>query len=360
MRKLSIRDVGRALGLDLPPVGKKGKCPFRKHKRKDKTFRVFRAKGSGDELWKCWSCDPPDNVGDAIGLYARHENVDRTSAIEALKKQGFEGPTGGRPPPYRPSRSSSRPQRPTCDIPVTGTNTGPFLSLDIRRWRAWRSNGSATIEDFARTRRIRSATMREHDVVEVDRDVVGFGYRDPDTLVPCRVKVRPLKRKAFWIEPRCKDPDSDARARSPLYLAHELPLIIGPDAAVVIVEGEVDALTIKDIGIQSVVSLPDGDASAGTVNIEPIAAGYRAWLVATDLDDAGHEAYLKLRKRAWPLGIEVARVRWCKLVEQETGEELVQYKDANEARVAGDFSRADFERCFAKATEEAWGCALLP
>jgi hypothetical protein len=360
MRKLSIRDVGRVLGLDLPPVGKKGRCPFRQHKRKDKTFRVFRAKGSGDELWKCWSCDPPDNVGDAIGLYARHENMDRASAIEVLKRQGFEGPAGGRPPPRRQPRSSSGPRRPTCDIPVAGTNTGPFLSLDIKRWRSWRTNGAESIEAFAQARRIRAVTMREHDVVEVQRDVVGFGYRDPDTLVPCRVKVRPLKRKTFWIEPRCKDPDSEARARSPLYLAHELPLVLSPDAAVVIVEGELDALTLKDVGIRNVVSLPDGDASAGTVSVEPIAAGYRVWLVATDLDDPGHEAYLKLRKRAWPLGIEVARVRWSQLVQQETGEELVTYKDANEARMEGDFSREDFERCFAKATEEALGCVLLP
>jgi hypothetical protein len=359
MRNLTIRDVGRLLGLELPPVGKKGKCPFRQHKRKDKTFRVFRAKNSGDELWKCWSCDPPDNVGDAIGLYARHENMDRRSALEALRRQGFDTP-GGAPPRRRPPRTSSKPRRPVCDIPVCGTFTGPFLSLDIGRWRAWRSNGFETVERFALSRRIRPETMREHDVIEVERDVVGFGYRNPDNLAPCRVKVRPLKRKTFWIEPRSRDPDSEARARSPLYLAHDLPAVTSPDQAVVIVEGEVDALTLRDAEFSHVVSLPDGDASAGTVSIEPIAAGYRAWLVATDDDEPGHEAYLKLRKRAWPLGIDVARVRWCALVEDETGEELVRYKDANEALTAGGFGRADFERCFARATEEAFGCALLP
>jgi hypothetical protein len=247
-----------------------------------------------------------------------------------------------------------------CDIPVTGSFEGPFLSLDLNRWRAWRSNGSEAVAEFAARRGVRPVTLKDHDVVQVERDVVGFGYRDPNTNIPCRVKVRPLHRKTFWIEPRCRDPESGARARAPLYLAHDLPVHRGLNDVAVIVEGEVDALTLKDVGFRHVVSLPDGDCSANTVNVEPICAGYRAWLVATDDDDPGDEAYLKLLKRGRPLGIDVARVRWCALVKQETGEELVRYKDANEALVAGRFRREDFERCFVKATEAAFGCTLLP
>lgn len=359
MRKLTIAEVGRLLGVQLPAPGGKSKCPFQEHRRKDKTFRVFKSKRTGDDLWKCWSCDAPNNVGDAISLYARFQNLDRNAALDQLRSRGFETP-GRTGPSRRPPPRAAPPRQPVCDIPVVGSFEGPFLPLDLTRWRSWRSNGSEAIEEFAARRGVGIDTFKEHDVVQVEPGVVGFGYRDPDTMVPCRVKIRPLRRKTYWIEPRNRDPESGARAMSPLYLAHKLPIHRGLDDAVVIVEGEVDALTLKDVGFQHVVSLPDGDCSANTVNVEPIAAGYRAWLVATDGDDPGNEAYLKLLKRGRPLGIDVARIEWCAIVEQETGDEFVRYKDANEALVAGGFGRADFERCFVKATEAAFGCTLLP
>ena len=64
MRKLAVAEVGRLLGLELPGPGGKARCPFRDHRRKDKTFRVFKSKRTGDELWKCWSCDSPENIGE--------------------------------------------------------------------------------------------------------------------------------------------------------------------------------------------------------------------------------------------------------------------------------------------------------
>jgi hypothetical protein len=359
VRKLAIAEVGRLLGLKLPGPGGKARCPFRDHRRKDKTFRVFKSNRTGDELWKCWSCDAPDNIGDAVALYARIQNVDRKVALEQLQERGYETHTR-RSRPRRPAPRQARSHRPVCEVPVGGSFEGPFLALDLNHWRAWRSNGAESIAEFAARRRVRPATLRDNDVVQIKRGVIGFGYRDPDTLIPCRVKVRPLHRKTFWIEPRCKDPESGARARSPLYLAHALPDERGMNDVAVIVEGEVDALTLKDQGFQHVVSLPDGDHSANTVNVEPIASGYRAWLVATDYDEPGYEAYLKLRKRAWPLGIDVARVEWCALVEDDGREELVHYKDANEALIDGGFRRADFERCFVKASEAAFGCTLMP
>lgn len=354
---MTIAEVGRLLGLKLPVAGKKGYCPFRKHKRKDKTFRVFKSKQTGDEIYKCWSCDPPGNVGDAIAMFAQLENIDRRAAFHELQRLDFAVPSHREPVSSRSSHSSRR--EPV--VPMYGSHDGPFLELDMKDWRRWKKLSNGLLLAFAEQRRLSSQLLRKLDVVEVERRCIGFGYRHPDTLLPCRVKVRNIDKKMFWIEPRG---DDDRKACAPLYLAHDLErdLTVNSVAmysqrgarAVIITEGEVDALTLRQMGYRNVVSLPDGAASANQVDLEPIMS-FTHWLVATDADVEGNRAYSELRQRSYQSTNQVGRLRWCRLVgNRRDGEEVQEYKDANEALVAG-FERDDFEFCIKRASESFFG-----
>lgn len=337
-RRLTIESVAAMFGRSVPPVGKRSLCVIRKHKRADKSFSVFQSR-DGVPLWKCHSCDSPDNVGDAVKLYALLTGQDRKAAWNDLREQGYEVPgmkDGPREPVQRP--------RPRA-IPIQGAEAPQkqIVPLDPRRWDELRSNRMGAVERFALARGLDPDYLRELDVVDVARDAVGFGYRDPKTGGGCRVKVRAIERKAFWIEPR----GEGATALSPLYLAHDLRS--ESDAPyVVVVEGEVDALTLRCFGIRQVVSLPDGASSASKVDLSPLWYRSAVVLSATDADSEGDKAHRDLFGRVMGMGRQIARVRWV-------GRDGRAWKDANEALVEGAFSREDFVRCLEQAASQLLG-----
>jgi len=343
--QVTLWDVGRMFGVKIPALGgAAAECPFRDHRKRKRNFRVFSSK-DGTPLYKCWSCDPPGNVGDAVGLFSRLANITRAQACKELRERGYEVP-GGRS--FRGDDvRSSQPRRsyvkPVPSVPVNGDRTSSVLNLPKKLWQTYRDQRNGAVVDFARARGLDEKLLRDHDVLDVDHGVVGFGYRNPSTGMPCRVKCRALEDKRFWIYPKPKEGEQ-GKALAPLYLAHDLDPF-APQQTVVIVEGEVDALTLRK-WFRNVVSLPDGASSASRVDLLPIARNCACWLVATDADADGHKAYLELMKRARPLMIPTYRVEFCKLYEQDTGEELVRYKDANEACLQGGFSEEDFRYCF--------------
>jgi hypothetical protein len=202
----------------------------------------------------------------------------------------------------------------------------------MRVWRGYKALGHAAIERFARERHIDPQVMLNNDVVQVNDRAIGFGYRDPETLAPCRIKVRTIDKKSFWIEPR----GDGGVALSPLYLAHDLNGCRG----VILTEGELDALTLRGIGMHNVVSLPDGVESAGLVSVDPLAR-YDIWLVSFDDDDPGRAAYKVMRERARRWGKAAVRLVW------RDGQ--TSYKDANEAASAGKdrgwFDQRVFDLC---------------
>ena len=339
-RKLGIAEVARLVGRQVPVVGKRGFCPIRKHKRADKTFSVF-VSSNGTMLWKCFSCDPPDNVGDAVKLYAVLTGQDRKQAWVDLKDRGFEVP-GLKDGPSQPV---SRPAPKV--IPIQGrVESKNVIKLDSKRWEELRRKRLGAVDDFALARGLDPDLLRELDVVDMSETAVGFGYRDPATREPCRVKARAIDKKTFWIEPRAREGEAGT-ALSPLYLGHD---IVRADANpfVVVVEGEVDALTLRAFGIGSAVSLPDGASSAAKVDLTPL--WYRSPLVlsATDADDEGDRAHRDLFARVSGMGKQIARVRW----QSQAGE---VFKDANDALLQGGFSREDFLRCLEGAASQLRG-----
>jgi hypothetical protein len=284
-------------------------------------------------------------VGDAVALYATLSNVDRKTAWHELRDRGYAVPGAES---YRGNDEFvARPIK--RRVPVRGVDdVREILPFDLGSWRKMAESRLGAVERFASMRGLDAEVLRRCDVVDVADDVVGFGYRDPYTSLPCRVKCRPLYRKTFWIEPRPSE-GVEAKALGPLYLAHDLDIQrkrfgqAGPHA--VIVEGEVDALTLMSLGFKNVVSLPDGCGSASKVSLEPISPCV-LWLVSTDADEEGERAYREIRARGWALSLTVARVTW------KLGDEC--FKDANDALVGG-MRRDDFVACLGGAAEYALG-----
>lgn len=344
--------MGRLFGLKLPAVGKRGTCPIREHKRHDRTFTVFKAP-SGDILWRCYSCDSP-NSGDAVSLYGALAGLTNVEAFKELIDKGLierDRKEGSRESSSRESYQQARVREVT---PLSGDRgSRPILPLDRATWRRWKAAANGAVSAFAAKRGLSVETMIEHDVVQVNGNAIGFGYRDPATMVPCRVKVRSVDRKQFYIEPRGPGGDDARKALAPLYLAHELPQLCSPKRSVVITEGEIDCLTLKHHGFVNVVSLPDGADSAAKVDLTPLSVGYHYWLIATDADEAGSKAYGVLRQRALANGIRPVRIYWRAVVDGE----LVTYKDANDALLGG-FGRDDFETAIQRSAERGIGYKL--
>jgi len=339
--KITIREVGRLCGVALPSAPGKAQCPIRKHKRDDKTFRVFLSR-SGDEIWKCWSCDEPENVGDAVALYGQLKQLDRKDAWRQLRDMGYEVPGADRLRPIASARPAASAQVSTKPkIGVRGARNDRVLALPKARLDEWSSLPDEHVNRFLRSRGFsESFDHRSYGVIAMPADCVGFVYVDPMTGTPCRVKVRAIREKRFWNEPRPDPAQPGAKAVAPLWLADRLSLALTPLDSIVITEGELDALALVSVGISNVVSLPDGSASATTVSLEPLCGIFRNWYVAVDQDESGEKAWRYLRDRARDSGAEAFRVAWATL----DGDDVRHFKDANEALAAG-FARADFVRC---------------
>jgi 5S rRNA maturation endonuclease (ribonuclease M5) len=356
---LTIQGVGAMFSLRLPSPPGRCKCPFRKHKRaQDKTFRVFVGRG-GVSLVKCWSCSDGeadgDNCGDAVWLYSKLAGISRKEAWLKLKSDGYAVPgmrEDGQPHDHRPTPPPRREEKKA--LGAAGAPTGEVLPLDPAKLATWSTIDTGALAEFSMERCISIDVLRRNGVIEMPSRTIGFVYSDR-AGAPCRVKIRPLDRKTFWIEPRGVPEKPGAKALAPLYLAERLPPreVAGSYEWVAIVEGEVDALSLKAAGIENTVSLPDGYASAATVNILPLHNRYNVVFLATDKDDDGEKAARMLRERCAMARVLVARVRFQRT---EAGE-LQTYKDANDALCAG-FTRDDFLRCFEFAASEQLGLKL--
>lgn len=353
-RSLTVRDVGRMFGFDLPSPGSgrrsRSKCPMRQHQRHDPTFGVFLARDTGKEMFKCWSCDAPNNKGDAVQLYALLAGVDRLAAWRRLGEEGFA--VGGaddsrRHRDEREQRAYAESQKDTAHaIPIEGTRPQKILEFDYKKWEHWRRINTGELDRFAELRGMTGEFLRSHGVIEMGGPYIGFVYFDPKTKEPVRIKVRGTKEKRFWIEPRPPKGDtSGARTLDVMYMGDELSQVGTFVKACVIVEGELDSLSLASCNVFNVVSLPDGSASALTADLRPLSP-YNTWLVAMDDDPPGDEAYQVLVRRGWKR--TVLRVKWKKIIDGE----VVSFKDANDALVRGNFNRPDFLHCLQLPAED--------
>lgn len=339
--KLTVAEAARLAGVAVPSVvPAKCFCPLRKHKRTDKTFRVFKG-ADGKDLWKCWSCDDPENAGDALKLYCILTGKERKAAWNEMRERGYDvGQKTDDSRIYRPSTYvSAAPVTPRRFV-ETRRVPSETLALDMRQLELWKANDMARVEEYLRSRGIPHQAWHEWGILSMGGDYMGFLYRDPDTGRPCRVKVRGMREKRFWNEPRASQEKPDAKAKAPLWLADRLV----PGKPAILVEGEVDALSLAVLGLPNVISLPDGAESAATVDLTPLRDSCDLWIVATDDDEPGEKAWQTLLQRAQGTGHVAVRRRWSR-------DDGASFKDANEALQAG-FGREDFLRCITTAEDD--------
>ncbi len=351
-RELTIQAVGGMFGFNLPPTGKRAKCPIRKHKNPGLHFGIFEM--DGRSLFKCHACSEPGNIGDAVALYAKLANVDRKQAWKTLKDEGYAVP-GHDDPRFARDANGERSQEPrrreapplrVGPPPVDGVKPKTVLPMNQKTWAEWHKLRTGALAKYAADRGLTEEVCRKLDMIDVvGGDVVGFTYHDPETGKPCRVKIRTIgKEKRFWCEPRPAEGQQGAKALAPLYLAH----LLKPSASneVVIVEGEIDAVSLTSVGFPNVVSLPDGSSSAKTVDLQPLFDRFKTWLLATDGDGPGEQAAAELSRRALKCGADPVRVLWGRT--EGTNGDVQAYKDANDALKAG-FDRDDFLACLEAA-----------
>lgn len=161
---------------------------------------------------------------------------------------------------------------------------------------------------------------------------VVFRYRDSSGAF-LYDKFRPLgDKKVFWRMPRGRP--------SALYGLADLPK--GDRSRVIIVEGELDLHALRAIGIEAVVSVPDGAGSRLTADLLAPLAEYRHVLIASDADDPGEELARRLRQELGP--------RRCRRVVFRDGDGL--FKDANDALKTG-WTRERFETAIGSTPGEA-------
>lgn len=139
-------------------------------------------------------------------------------------------------------------------------------------------------------------------------------------------KHRALDTKAFWRKP--------AGTKSVLYGLETLS--DSDPERVIVVEGELDAHTLRSVGISAVVSVPDGCGSKLDPDCLAPLAFFREVVIATDIDEPGDELAARLARALGP--DRCLRARFA----TEKG------KDANDALRSG-WGRDDFEAAIAAA-----------
>jgi hypothetical protein len=345
-------DIVRLIARSVPLTRRGGEyvtlCPF--HSERTPSMTVIPKKNA----FYCFGCAIGGSPIDWVMKYEQRsfrEAVDRICELENVDVTS---------PRYVPVHAELRLDRTTV---LRGRrNVNGVLPLDQDQWLAWHEARTGSVDRFAEARGLSGDVLRNHDVVDVGPEWIGFTYFNPETGEPCMVKVRSVEGKKFFLAPRPPkepdQPDVNARALMPVYLGHDLRLI--PQEAVQVVtitEGEVDALTLRSAGLRNVVSLPQGAGSAKHVDLMPLFS-FTAWLISTDTDTEGENAANVLRARARSIGVDAIRVRWTRSVSGVLGDEVVIYKDANDMLKDGA-TPDDFLRC-ARAALQGYFMGLEP
>jgi twinkle protein len=189
---------------------------------------------------------------------------------------------------------------------------------------------SEQIREYFASRQISVDTLQRNGVMQTRRNnkaVIAFTYRRTGKIVNC--KYRNLQ-KLYWQEKNAE--------KVPYGLDD-----IKEARAIIIVEGEIDKLSMEEAGYKNCISVPDGaPIKVSTKDLPPIEKDKKyeyLWnfkeyfdqasriILATDADEPGHALAEELARR---LGRERCwRVTWPR--KSETTNELC--KDANEVLI---------------------------
>lgn len=259
-----------------------GLCPF--HSEKSPSFTVNQAKG----IYKCFGCG---KSGDSIQFIIEHQNTTYVTAIEILaKKYGIE---------------------------VEETSSKKDYIKPVQRLEKL---DAKKIEFFEKERLISNDTLLRMKVTEgvewmpqfeKEVSVICFNYFRNEELI--NIKYRGPK-KAFKL------------SKNSELIFYNLDALRGESVGI-IVEGEIDTLTLVECGIYNVCGVPNGTPPKGSnMNLEYLNNCWEDFakldkvIIAVDNDEVGK--YLKEE-----LGRRIGKEK-CKVVTYPEG-----CKDANEILV---------------------------
>ena len=193
--------------------------------------------------------------------------------------------------------------------------TDKHYELPSQEWQNYTNLSDKLVKWIGEERKIRQETLIKFGITEEvyyqpkhNKEVnnIVFNYFEGETLVNKKYRSG---AKAF----------TQSKGGKPIL--YNINSAIDADE-VWIVEGEFDALALSEVGIESVVSIPNGanDADDYWINSEPYLKDVKRFIIATDNDQKGIEVREKIAQR-------LGRYR-CEFVE-------FQNKDANDDLKSG-------------------------
>jgi DNA primase len=299
------------------------RCPF--HEERTPSFAIETKPGGG---WRCFGCG---EKGDAAGLLMRLRGMTFPEARAALT--GRDLPTGrqagGRTDPARrpfvarqvgKTGHASSPKKP----PGVGTSEpdgacrhDEFAALiDDAAARLWAPEGVDALAEL-RGRGLSDDVIRATSLGYTPR-AAGVPWNPPGVVIPYLRAAR-----VVWLKVRASDgwrgafPEAN---RPPKYIGLKQPcpgLYPGPEViragrAVVVVEGELDALCLTSVLGDAAAVVTLGGASAGpTPEALRCLLGASPWLLALDGDAAGDRAAAGWPERARRVRPPEPHKDWC-------------------------------------------------
>jgi twinkle protein len=207
-------------------------------------------------------------------------------------------------------------------ISIRDKNERPEKSYELppQNWQNFTSLSDKFVKWISSERKIRQETLIKFGITEEvyyqpkhgkEVNNIVFNYFEGNELVNKKYRSG---AKAF----------TQSKGGKPIL--YNINSVIGSDE-VWIVEGEFDVLALSEIGLESVVSIPNGanDADDYWINSEPYIKDISKFVIATDNDTKGIEVREKIAQR-------LGRYR-CEFVE-------FKGKDANDDLISGDLSNS--------------------
>lgn len=233
-------------------------CPF--HNEKSPSFKVSKAK----QIYKCFGCG---KTGDAIAFVREHEKVGYPEAVRIIAALlNIEVRDEGPKPVYqRPKHSPT-----------------PVLNGMVEYFKG-RGISEKTVQAFGITQSVEWMHKAQAQV-----PVINFNYFLNGELI--NVKYRG-EGKDFKL------------AKGAELIFYNLDAV-KDSKAVIIVEGEMDALAIHEAGLTEVISVPNGAAKSGSNsnlkyldNCAGLFGQYEQIILAVDNDEAGRQLREELARR---------------------------------------------------------------
>lgn len=253
-------DIGEVIGgyvkLKKNGVNLTGLCPF--HGEKTPSFTVSPAK----QIYKCFGCG---RNGDAIAFVIEHEKVSFIDAVTILAKK--------------------------YNIEIEEHEKKQYVKPEPRLEKL----GQKALEWFEKDRKISNNTLLRFRVTEalefmphLEKEVlvICFNYYRNDELI--NIKFRGPK-KSFKL------------SKNGELIFYNLDSIQG-EKECMIVEGEIDCLTLHECGMYNVISVPNG-ASKGNQRLEYLDncfhyfVGIDKVILAVDNDEPGNNLREELARR---------------------------------------------------------------